>query len=374
MKKIIIVLALALSLGAAFGFSAFAEDDCYAEIYEQSGIDGISDSLSDSAREFFSSENISPADYNWVNSIKSENVFSHILNFIKSGAKTPFKTGFSLLGIILIAAAVRAFKGDGEVDSSVKFTVTLAACGTMVYSVSASINAAINVIKGTASFMLAFTPVFMGIVSVSGAPVSAAASGGMLLAAAEFTGGAAAFFITALMGAYLSVSVSASVSPLLSGSGLPDVLKRTGTWIMALISTVFLGLLSAGNAVNAAADSASVKTAKFIIGTCVPMAGTALAGAVGTVSSSLSLLKSSVGIYGVVALAVTALPVIIELLLWRLVLNLSGCACALFSLDETDKLFKAVDGMLAFLIGALLLVEATFIISLAVCVSAGRAA
>jgi stage III sporulation protein AE len=141
---------------------------------------------------------------------------------------------------------------------------------------------------------------------------------------------------------------------------------------MALVSTVFLGVLSAGTAVNATADSVSLKTAKFIIGTCVPVAGTALSGAVSTVSSSLSLLKSSVGIYGVVALAVTALPVITELLLWRLVLGVGGAVCALFSLDETQKLFKAVDGMLAFLTGALLLVEATFIISLSVCVSAGR--
>ena len=372
MKKVLILFS-ALIFAAALFCPAYAEENYYSELYEQSGAEEIENSLSDTAREFFTRENIDPGDYNWVNSFNAENVFSHIWNFIKSGAKTPFKAGFSLLSIILIAAAVRAFKSDRQVDSSLKFAVTLAVCGTLIYGVWGTVNAAVNVIKGTGSFMLAFTPVFMGIVSVSGAPVSAAAGGGMLLAAAEFTGGTMAFFITALMGAYLSVSICAGVSPLLNSTGLSELLKKTGMWLMTLISTVFLGVLSAQSAVNSAADSVSVKTAKFIIGTCVPVAGTALSGATGTVSSALSLMKSSVGIYGVAALAVTALPVIAELLLWRLVLNFSGAVCTLFSVDETSKLFKAVDGMLAFLLGTLLLVEATFIISLSVCVSAGRA-
>lgn len=370
MKKIII-LFLAAIVPVILSFTALAQD-YYTDIYGGSNADKINDSLSDTAREFFEDGGIDAADYNWVNSLTAESVFSHIWKFIKSGAKAPFTAGFTLLSVILIAAAVRAFKSDNEVDGAVRFTVTLASCGTLIYGVFGSINSTVNVIKGIGSFMLAFIPVFMGIVSVSGAPVSAAASGGMLLAAAEFTGGAAAFFITALMGIYLAVGVSASVSPLLNSTGLSDMLKKSGMWIMALISTVFLGVLTAQNAVNAAADSVSIKTAKFIIGTCVPVAGTALSGAVGTVSSSLSLLKSSVGIYGVAALAVTVLPVIAELLLWRLVLNISSAVCALFSIDETSKLFKAVDGMLAFLLGALLLVAATFIISLSVCVSAVR--
>ena len=372
MKKIILpflILLFALSLN----LPVFAEENGYSEIYGQIDTDSIENSLDSTAKEFFGSEKIDPSDYNWVNSLTAESVFSHIWNFIKSGAKAPFKAGFSLLAIILTAAAVRAFRSDSQVETSLKFVVTLAVCGTLIYGVLGSINAAVNVIKGTGSFMLAFTPVFMGIVSVSGAPVSAAASGGMLLAAAEFTGGAIAFFITALMGVYLSVSVCAGVSPLLNATGLSEVLKKAGMWVMTLISTVFLGVLSAQSAVNSAADSVSVKTAKFIIGTCVPVAGTALSGATGTVSSALSLIKSSVGIYGVVALAVTALPVIAELILWRLVLNLCGAVCTLFSIDETSKLFKAVDGMLAFLTGALLLVVATFIISLSVCVSAARA-
>ena len=308
MKKLLILLAVIL-LAALMNFTVFADDDYYSDIYEQSGADDLKYSLPDEARQFFDERNIDISDYNWVNSLKTENIFSHIFSFLKSGGRAPFKAGFTLIGIILATAAVRAFWSGKDIDAAIKFAITLAACGVLIYGIWGSINTAVNAIKGTGTFMLAFVPVYMGIVSVSGAPVSAAASGGMLLAAAEFVSSTAAFFITSLMGADLGLSISAGVSPLKSG-GFAEVLKKTGVWFMTLCTTVFLGLLGVKNAVNSAVDSLSLRTAKFIIGTCVPVVGTALSGAVNTVSTSLSVMKSSVGVYGVVALSLLILPVV----------------------------------------------------------------
>ena len=370
--KNIITLLISLCFLLAVPLAASAENSKYDEIYEYSGADGVLDSLDAKTRDFFDTEGINPKDYNWVNSLKTENVFSHIWRFIRDGAKTPIRSGYTVLAILLISAAVKAYQKENAADTAVKFAVTLAVSGVLISGVWGSINTAVTAIKGCGGFMLSFIPVFMGILSVSGAPVTAAASGGMLLAAAEFISGAAAFGITSVMGAYLSLSICSSVSPITSGVHFAETLKKTGMWLMSLCTTVFLGVLGARGAINSAADSLSVKTAKFIIGTCVPVVGTALSGAVTTVSSSLSLIKSSLGIFGAMVPAVMFLPIIAELLIWRLVLNISSGICEIFSLGDTSKLFKAVDGMLAFLLGALLLIAATFIISLSVTLAAGR--
>ena len=370
MKKTATVL-LTMLFCFALRFGVLAEDS-YSEIYKQSGAGDIENSLDRDTRAFFDSEGIDPADSGWVNSLKAENVFSHIWKFIKGGARAPFKAGFSVLGIVIIAAAVRAYSGQDPTDTAVKFAVVLSISAILAVSVYSSITAAVNMIKGSSTFMMAFVPVYMSLLTVSGTPVTAAASGALLLGAAEFIAGTAAFGLTAVMGAYMALGISSSVSPLLGGFALADTFKKAGMWVMSLFATVFVGILSVTSAVNSAADSVTARTAKFILGTCVPVAGTALSGAVSTVSSSVALLKTSVGIYGVVALAVMFLPVLIELLLWRLVLGISGGVCEAFSLNETAKLLKAVDSMIAFLTGALLLVGATFIISLSVTVSAGK--
>lgn len=365
MKKALIILAVFLLLGL-MPFS------CCASIDYDINSD-IENSLDDSTREFLNERNIHPDDSGLINSLKPQNVFSYIFSLFSGGGKVPFKSGLTALGIILIAAAVRAFDNENSTDTAIKFCVAICISAVLISGVWSSISAAVNAVKGSSAFMLSFVPAYMAILSVSGAPVTAAASGGLILTAAEFISSAAAFFITGVMGAYLSISICSSVSPLINGNGLADCIKRAGMWTMSLFTTVFLGLISAGTAVNSAADSLTAKTAKFILGTCVPVAGTALSGAVNTVSASLTLLKSSVGIYGVIALCVMLLPIVAELLIWRLVLNALSGVCSLFSADNTLKLFRAVDSMISFLIGAVLLISATFIISLFVTVSLGRA-
>lgn len=370
MKKTLIILVF-FTLFFHFSFPVYGENE-YKDIYEYSGIDDVQDELDENTRSFFDDQNIDITNYSWVDNLKTEGIISHIWAFAKSGAKTPIKSGFAVLSIILIAAAFKFYRSDRSLDAVIKFALSLSVMACLFSGVFSSIKAAVNVTKGSASFMMSFVPVYMGVLSASGAPTTAASGGGMLLLSAEFVAAAAAFGQSAIIGAYLALSISSSVSPIMNKSGFADTFKRTGLWIMSLLSTVFLGVLGAKNAINSAADSVTVRTAKYILGTCVPVAGTALSGAVNTVSASMSVLKSSVGIYGVVALAVMFLPIILELLIWRLVLSATSGICSVFDIDQTGKLLKAIDGIFSILVGTLLMVGATFIISLASVVSASR--
>ena len=97
-----------------------------------------------------------------------------------------------------------------------------------------------------------------------------------------------------------------------------------------------------------------------------------LSEAINTVTASMGLLKSSVGIYGALACAVTLLPLVIELLIWRAVLLVTSAASELFSLGGIAGLLRAVDSMMSVLIGIILLVGAMFVISLAAVVTGVR--
>ena len=370
MKKTIILTATVLVF--LFSFSVSAQESDYKDIYEYSGISETEKSLDENARNFFDSENIDITDYNWTESLKPESIFKHIINTVKNGVKAPLKCGLSVVSIVLIAAAVRLYRKGSSTDTAINLAVTLASFTILFSGVWGSITASVNAVKSSSSFMLSFVPVYMGILSISGAPATATASGSMLLLVSELAAAVAAFGQSAIIGAYLALSIGSSVSPITEKSGLDEVFKKTGVWILSLCSTVLLGILGAKSAVSAAADNMSVRTAKFILGTCVPVAGNALSGAVGTVSTSLSVLKSSVGIYGVVALAAMLIPILLELLIWRFSFLLTGAVCEIFSASKTSKLIKSFDGVFSLLTGGVLIIGATFIISLSVVVSAGR--
>lgn len=376
-KKILKFLILLCLIAAGFSITVFAESgetvqDFYAEQYKNSGAEEIYDNLPDAAKEYFDENNIDPSDYNWVNSLTAESVFKHIFTFIASGAKAPLKAGAGVIAIILIAAALGCVEIKSVTMSAAVYAAAAASAAVIAVPVSSVINASVNALKGTGVFMLSFIPVFAVIVAASGAAVTAVSMSALLLAAAETVTYISSFAVLPLMGGYLAISLSGAVSPAIKKSGIAETVKKLAFWIMAFISAVFVGILGIQTAVNASADTLASKTAKFIIGSSVPVAGGVLSEAINTVTASMGLLKSSVGIYGALACAVTLLPLVIELLIWRAILLVTSAVSELFSLGGIAGLLRAVDSMMSVLIGIILLVGAMFVISLAAVVTGVR--
>ena len=376
MKKVKILILLCflsslLSLSVQANESGSPED-FYIEQYKNSGAEDLEDVLPDPAKDYFSQNGIDPSDYNWVNNISAENVFKHILNFISSGAKAPLKAGAGIIAIILISAALSCVEIKSSAMTAAVYAAAAASAAIIAVPVSTVINTSVNALKGIGVFMLSFIPVFAVIVASSGMAVTAASMSALMLAASETVTYISSFAVLPLMGGYLALSLSSAVSPLIKKSGIAETVKKLAFWIMAFISAVFVGILGIQTAVNSSADTLVSKTAKFIIGSSIPVAGGVLSEAMNTVTASMGLLKSSIGIYGALACAVTLLPLVIELLIWRAVLLISSSVSEIFSLGGIAGLLRAIDSMLSVLIGIILLVGAMFVISLAAVVTGVR--
>lgn len=376
MKKVrMLILFLIFAALFTIGVSAAeseSPEEFYAEQYKNSGAEDLENSLPDSAKDYFSEHGIDPSDYNWVNSLSAESVFKHILTFITSGAKAPLNTGAVIIAIILISAALTSAEIKSSAMTAAIYASTAASAAVIAVPVSSVINTSVNAVRGIGVFMLSFIPVFAVIVAASGATVTAASMSALLLAAAETVSYISSFIVLPLMGGYLTLSLSSAVSPLIKKSGITETVKKLAFWIMAFISAVFVGILGIQTAVNSSADTLVSKTAKFIIGSSIPVAGGVLSEAMNTVTASMGLLKSSIGIYGALACAVTLLPLVIELLIWRAVLLISSSVSEIFSLGGIAGLLRAIDSMLSVLIGIILLVGAMFVISLAAVVTGVR--
>ncbi len=362
-----------LALAFLFSFTVSAEEkgaeDFYYEQYKNSGAEELENNLPDSTKEFLSENNIDPKDYSWVNSLSVKSVFSHIWFFLRSGAKAPLAAGAGIIAIILISAALSATEIKSSAAQTAVYASAAASAAIIAVPVASVITASVNALKGTGVFMLSFVPVFAVIVAGTGAAVTSVSMSSLLLAAAEGITYIASFVVLPLMGGYLAISISGSVSPIMKRSGIAEIIKRIAFWIMALISTVFVGILGIQTAVNASADTLASKTVKFIVGSSVPLAGGVISEAINTVTASMGLLKSSVGIYGAVALGAILLPLVAELIIWRGVLLISSIMAELFALPQISGLLKAVDAMMSVLVGVLLLTGAMFIISLSIVVT-----
>lgn len=361
MKKVIIIFLLILLFSVPV-----KADDLYKETVENSNISEINEFLPDEIKEFFKKENIDITDADWNKHLTAKNVFLHIFSFFRSGGKVPFRCLAVLLSIIILSGAVEAFSGsDKGVSEPLGFIFSVIVCLSIADGVISVINASVSAIKGTGTFMLSFVPIYSGIILLSGSPTAATVSGGMLILAAEIIVQAAAFVIVPLMCAYFALGLASGVSPLIKDNSIVTAVKNIALWVLALTFTAFAGLLSLQTTLNTAADTVGVKTAKFFVASFVPVAGPALSEALTTVSASMQLLKSSVGLYAVIAVILILLPLIIELFLWRIVIIITGSVSNMLSIKLTGVL-KAMDSLISVLMGMILFVGALFTISISV--------
>lgn len=370
-KRILVFIIFISLLSSKVCAEENVTEDFYYRQYKASGAEELERHLPEETQEFFDQNNIDPLNPRWTNAIEPGNVFSHIWEFLKSGATGPIAAGAVILSLTLISAALGGMDIKGAASVSSGYAVALSAVAAIATPVFSVISAGIGALQGCATFMTAFIPVFAVIVTATGAAATSLSMSGLLLGACQAVNLIADFVIMPLMSGYLAISIASSVSPLIERSGIADGIKKICYWTMSLLTTVFLGILSIQTAVNASADTLSLKTAKFIIGSSVPIAGTALSEALTTVTASMGILKTTVGIYGVIACAVLFLPLLTELLLWRISFNLTAVISELLSVSKITVILRSADTVFSVLIGIILLTAALFIISLGVVLSVG---
>ena len=153
MKKLLFILLFIL----LFSTTAYAkEPDVYKEQLENSGILEIEDKLPQDVREYINRNGLDISDYNWVNNLKTENVFSHILAFLKSGLKKPL-TSLSVITAIIIINALLFEKENSEISPIVTYAATISITGAIITPIFASINTAIYAYFS--KYFFTYTPV-----------------------------------------------------------------------------------------------------------------------------------------------------------------------------------------------------------------------
>lgn len=366
-KKVIVTVIIALLL---INVVNAEETDVYRDQLGASGIDELEGSLPDNAKDFLNGYSLDLSDSGWVNSLSSEDFFSHIWSFLKSGCSAPIKCFCVILALIVLSSVITTAT-ENNMSETVTFATVLAVSAALLRPIYAVITASVEALSGCANFMSAFIPIFAAIVTSSGKALTSVSMSATLLLSASFVTFIANYAVIPLLSGHLSLSIASSVSPLLKNTNIANTVKKLSLWIMGFISTAFIGILSIQTVVNSSADNLSLRTAKFIVGSTVPVAGGVLSEALSTVTASLTLLRSSVGIWGVLICALTFLPILLELLLWRLSLWVLSFFSETFAVMKLSSLLKSVDAVLSVLVGVLLLTAAMFIISLTVVILSG---
>ena len=225
-----------------------------------------------------------------------------------------------------------------------------------------------------AEFMMLFVPGFAGILAASGTLSGAVAYQTAVVLLADSVMQLITRVLLPLCTMGFSLAIVDAVSPSVSVGGLLRLSRKCTTWILGLLMTVFLGVLSMQNWLGSSVDTAASKTTKYVIANFVPVVGSAVSDAYTTVRSSLQMLRSTTGVVGMVSLCVLFLPPLVQLLLYRGVVAIGAAAAELFGTRSLLRLLRGTQQALAIAFALLVCFGVMFVVSTAIAMTIGKGA
>jgi len=375
-KKIICMVLLLFLLAVPVQAQSVSQEELYRQQYEDSGAADLPDELPEETREWMNSLGISSPDWQSILNLTPEKIFGQIGSTALQQSAAPVRALLSVLAVILLCALMNGMKlsfGDRPLSGVIGMVGTLCICTVVIQPIVTCIENVAFVIKGAAGFLLASIPILTGIMIAGGQTVSAGSYNLLMLGTGNVISVIASTVLVPLLNIFLAFSVVSAVSPAMNLGGLCDLFSKTVKWILTFCMTVFSGLLTMQTVVSSAADGAGAKTVRFMVSAFVPVVGSALSDAIGSVQSSVKLLKSGVGAFGLLATGAIFLPAALECLIWLLTLTACAAAGDIFELKEITTLLRSSMKVIQILLSIILCCLVILMISTVLMMAMGGA-
>lgn len=363
MKKIVsFIVVTFIFISMPYQVNANSYDDLKSSTNSES----IYNCLPDSAKQSLSNLGINSVDYTQINSITFENIWNELMNITTEQGSTPLKILASVVAVMLLYSVLYGLKSSAKTASMeqvLSVCVTLCITCIIVIPICSVIDSGINIINVSSSFMIAYIPVMVVIMASSGHAVSGASYYSVMIFAGEGVAQVSSSIIAPFLKIFLGISITSAISPDLNLSGLVKQTAKVSKWLLGFVMTLFTALLTFKQLITTAMDNVSTRAVRFTLTSLVPVVGSALSDAYKTVQSSVGLLKSGVGVFVIIAVAVVFLPSIIQCLFWIFTLGICKTTGEILGLKEPCMILEAVSMVVTTIFAILLCIMAIFIIS-----------
>lgn len=345
--KCIKILFVSVLLFFMFPVMGKCEESDLISDYSDEYYSILADELDDDTLEILESSGFDNIDFEKILSAEPKDIIDFFVNSVKGTLESPLKN-FILNSAVLVLTGI-AFSYLSE-DEKKRKAVTLVIYAYIALSVcvpmTSLLSAGAAAIRMSSKFMLVFLPMLAGIVAASNNPLLALNYNSVTLYFAEAVSSFATNFLLPLEGMFFALVCISAVSDTMRIKNIAGLIKNAVTKALSLLATIFVAVLSIKGILAGIADTVAVKGAKLLVSSIVPVIGGSMSEAYGAVVNSLLLLKSSVGIFGIAAIAAVNLPVITELWLWSLSMLFSSVISDIFSLGSIASFYRDVSNVI----------------------------
>ncbi len=338
------------------------------EEYDLSSFDLLDDDTSNLLEEL----GIEDFNYENISSISFKQIIDYIVSVFSKNVQGPFKCCLILICFVILSSIVKSFDMRLAQDSVSDIYATISNLVIAIFLVTQvypSIKLSCAAIKLCSDFTYAFFPVFCIICASSGGAMTSFTVNGSLLLFSQALNFISSNIFLPVVNSFMGISVCSSVRRDLNMGSIVSALRNLITKAISALSAVFVSYLSLKTAVASRSDALGLRSVRFAINSVVPIIGSSISEGLLSIQSYSSLIKTSVGIVGIIAISAIFLPAIINTTLWRLSISVANIFSKVFFDSESSTVLEAFSSALLIINVLLILSMVTTIISLGILVA-----
>lgn len=235
-------------------------------------------------------------------------------------------------------------------------------------------SSVISLVKDTIQNLVGFAnniiPIMITLMLTTGSITSAGITQPILLLLVNFIGNTISNLILPIILISTSLNIISNISDEIKISRISKFLNSSTVWVLGIIMTLFITILSLEGSLTETVDGVTAKTAKAAVSTVIPVVGKILGDATDAVIGCAGILKNAVGLVGIIVIVCICLGPIIKLTILTLLYYLTAAIAEpiadtkivglLSSIGDTFKILLAI----VFCITVILIVGLTIVIKM----------
>ena len=368
MKRIFIFIAV-IALLAIFPITAFATEQ--TDILEEFGVSDLKDNLSDDVITIYEELEVEPYTTFDATKIKVTELLVRVINNTFADYTEPFYvlglvTVITMICIIFSSVIPLNNKWHNE---SFDIIVSVITSVIIILPLSDIVVETKNALDSMSVLINAFLPVFTALTAASGYSAVAGTYSVVMMGFSSVFSVVNTKLLMPISNILIAVSVCTTYTKPLTQ--LTAGVKKTIIWFITICSTVFAGILSLQTKLSSVSDGITMRTAKTMLSTMIPIVGQTLGDSVNLLIGNLNLAKTTVGMFTIVSVIIMVLPVTIKLLLWKLVTVLSKSMLSISENKSAPEVLDAVGSVITVIISVILFSTMMVILSVFTVLSVG---
>lgn len=299
--------------------------------------------------------------------IDNEQMVTGIFSLLGTEVKTAITTLGSILVIVILHSILKTIseytenKSIGQISYYIQYILIV---GLVMHNFTDIVQMTRESVQNLVGFNYTLIPLLITLLLTTGSMVSVSIMEPVLLFLITFLGNLISNVIIPIVLAATVLGIVSQLSDKVQIDKIAKFFKSSVGWILGVVLTIFVGVLSLEGTLGSTVDGLTAKTTKAAVSNFIPVVGKVLGDAVDTVLGCANILKNAVGIVGVIIIIGICILPIIKLATLTIFYHLTAALCQPIADGKIVKLLEQMGDTFKILLAIVCSVSVMLIIGI----------